>query len=227
MESNKYNTPSCPVDDLLYLIQQDDVELLREALLDLVDKYQPGGEVYLYAHGYSIFDSNNKIFSPVLLGSRGEDEACQKRTNDIRLTEKFDSVHFDGFKFLPEDDYIQVFPVESNRTTRGILITINRIFIDEDYINILLRAYNNQVYLLRNKDADSLTGLYNRQSFDSKLVKLHKNFGEEKRADDVPVEYCFALMDIDHFKQVNDKFGHIYGDEVLLLFANTGKIPPF
>ena len=223
MEFKNDNTPSCPVDDLLYLIQQDDIELLRDTLLNLIDQYHPGGEVYLYEHGYSIFNSSNKIFSPILLGSRGDPDARKKREQDIRLTEKFDSIHFDGFKFLPEDNYVQVFPVESDRTTRGLLITVNENIVNENYINILLSAYDNLIFLLRNKDADSLTGLYNRQSFDLKLEKIHKNYGIENRADDIPVQYALALLDIDFFKNVNDEYGHVYGDEVLLLFSNIMK----
>ncbi len=217
------NTADCPVKDLLYLIRQDDTEQLRAALLDSIDKFQPGGEIYLYEHGYSLYQASGHAFSPTLIACRGKNNYQIDKDQLEQISSDDHAVQFDGFKYLPTEDYVQVFTVESERSSRGLLITINKNIINEHYVYTLLSAYNHQIYLLRNKDTDSLTGLYNRQSFDSKLVKLHNNLGFVNRAGDEPTKYCFALLDIDFFKKVNDKYGHVYGDEILLLFANIIK----
>ena len=223
MENLFPNTANCPVNDLLHIVHQHDVEQLRNALLDVIDNFQPGGEIYLYEQGYSVFDTQNKDFSPILLGVRGDSEACESRVKEMLISVGSAAIQFDGFQYLPTDDYVQVFTVESERTSRGLLITVNSEIIDETYIEILLSAYNHQIYLLRNKDTDSLTGLYNRQLFDSRMNKIHQTLGMVNRSGDQSHNHCLAIFDIDLFKLVNDEYGHIYGDEVLLLFANIMK----
>ncbi|MCB1888862.1 MAG: GGDEF domain-containing protein [Rhodocyclaceae bacterium] len=56
---------------------------------------------------------------------------------------------------------------------------------------------------------DALTGLYNRRYLDETLGR------ELARAKREGYPLCLALIDLDHFKQVNDTFGHLAGDEVL------------
>lgn len=66
---------------------------------------------------------------------------------------------------------------------------------------------------------DSLTSLVNRKGFDQAIAEFINNAnGEEK-------EYTFSLimLDIDHFKNFNDTFGHQIGDQVLRLVAKTLK----
>ncbi len=61
---------------------------------------------------------------------------------------------------------------------------------------------------------DSLTGLGNRRYFDNALNE------EIARAREEDITLCVSLADIDHFKAINDKFGHMAGDVVLKRFAD-------
>ena len=60
---------------------------------------------------------------------------------------------------------------------------------------------------------DSLTAVYNRRSFDTIIAK------EVERAHRYKRDLSLLLIDIDHFKQVNDNFGHQTGDEAIGMVA--------
>jgi len=60
-------------------------------------------------------------------------------------------------------------------------------------------------------DTDMLTGVHNRRSFVSQVESLLKN---------PPQNMMLAIIDLDHFKRVNDTYGHVAGDKVLKAFAD-------
>ena len=64
-------------------------------------------------------------------------------------------------------------------------------------------------------DKDVLTGLLIRRAF----VEVLHGIQDEAQRHGFP--YCIALIDVDHFKQVNDTYGHIAGDRVL---AHLGQL---
>ena len=70
-------------------------------------------------------------------------------------------------------------------------------------------------HLERQSQEDALTGLANRRRWDSELVAAC----ETARGTGSPV--AVVLVDLDHFKQVNDHFGHAGGDEALRLVAGV------
>ncbi len=68
---------------------------------------------------------------------------------------------------------------------------------------------------LMDAETDPLTRLSNRRVFHSHVDAGLRRWTGSARP------HFFAFLDIDHFKRINDSFGHLYGDEILVLFANV------
>lgn len=64
---------------------------------------------------------------------------------------------------------------------------------------------------------DALTGLFNRKHLQDLLAREHERSGH------TGYESCVALIDLDHFKQINDTHGHQSGDQVLQRFAKVAQ----
>lgn len=90
----------------------------------------------------------------------------------------------------------------------------------------MLQIYRNFCDVLREGQTDQLTGLFNRKTFDESINKVFAlippefddSFPVNRRAN-APLHYWLVMVDIDHFKAVNDKFGHLFGDEVLVILS--------
>ena len=77
-------------------------------------------------------------------------------------------------------------------------------------LEALAKLNDAQKELQRLAVTDRLTNLYNRYKIDE-VIESQKN-----RADRYGEEFCLIIIDADHFKRVNDDFGHQIGDEVLV-----------
>ena len=80
----------------------------------------------------------------------------------------------------------------------------------------LKRRQNELMETMHQAETDSLTGLFNRRAFD---VKLRKIFLHTMRQKNSPVSLLF--FDLDHFKEINDEFGHQFGDAYLNKMASV------
>lgn len=86
-----------------------------------------------------------------------------------------------------------------------------------DVLLAIFQVYQNYQSLLDYSERDALTGLLNRKTFDDHLLRFSATAAEQTHDSEPP---WIAVLDIDHFKHVNDQYGHLFGDEVLILMAN-------
>ena len=137
---------------------------------------------------------------------------------------------------LDDEHFIAVYPVMGLHNIVGyVSITINHEFSASEnlVISSLLSISQSFHGLLEENQTDTLTGLLNRKTFDENISKIqdimsltsgpNSYSGHEKRHQVESQEYWLAIVDIDYFKRINDTFGHIYGDEVLLMLSQEMK----
>jgi two-component system, cell cycle response regulator len=110
---------------------------------------------------------------------------------------------------LGVNDYL-VRPIERNELLARVRTQVRR----RRYTDMLRDSMNSSLQLAL---IDPLTGLNNRRYFTSHLTSLLGHAGSTRG------ELTLLILDIDHFKKVNDTYGHDVGDEVLEEFARRLK----
>jgi diguanylate cyclase (GGDEF)-like protein len=115
-----------------------------------------------------------------------------------------------------------VFPLDGEGGVIGML----EVIADEgmrsreaSLVTGILRIVRNHLALLDYGERDTLTGLLNRKTFETSFGKLLARSNRLSRDPTSCEPSWLAVVDIDHFKSINDNFGHLFGDEVLLLVA--------
>lgn len=117
-------------------------------------------------------------------------------------------------------------PISNGMQTEGFLTILpsvihdleesflQRLFVVGDLISVLIHNLELRDQLEERATRDGLTRLYNRQTVIEMLEK------ECRRSQRHQEDFCLVMMDVDHFKLVNDQYGHQAGDEVLRCLAH-------
>ncbi|WP_100407895.1 diguanylate cyclase [Bacillus solitudinis] len=212
-------------------------EMLRSAMhtlsssLDVNEVQQVAlKELHAFVHynRASIWSYDNHTLLMNALSEDSDHQLPQLNTNQIR--EYYEQISKDEqpifSKYKNKNSYILVIPYHLH----GKLIGLN--VIEREQLNFerseveLVLSYSSQVvvaisnanlYYQMEKMAvtDDLTGLYNRRYF---YRLAQEEFGKTK-TNNVPLSV--VLFDIDHFKQINDRYGHFVGDKVLRQLASV------
>lgn len=119
-----------------------------------------------------------------------------------------------------------LFPVVGGDNVGGLLIiedtaelTAREVGLVDGFLGIL----RNHLSLLDYGELDTLTGLRNRKTFEGQFDRLRGRLQQPQEPPNLSAREpsWLGLIDIDHFKAINDGFGHLFGDEVLLTLSQT------
>lgn len=132
-----------------------------------------------------------------------------------------------------ETSYSLVFPIWNKHRHAVRLLRLDapcdQLHQAERAVQALLVLYQNHLNLIEDSELDALTGLRNRRTFDHLLLNLLSGSApieqspvgfRRNSADAANTADWLAVLDIDRFKHINDRYGHLFGDEVLILVAN-------
>lgn len=186
----------------------------------------------------NVMENDNTICAIESLFSEDVQEMMRQQISDGILTqyEAYRNGYVDNHVNTKEYDFLAernigsllIMPMIRNNVMIGALLcthakydffTENRVFFDTIMAQFMIALDNAFLYAKMQNMAvrDGLTGIYNRRHLNLKMEDFSK--AAVQRQEPLSV----ALFDIDHFKHVNDTYGHLFGDLVIKNIADIAN----
>ncbi len=207
-------------DLLINITRHREIASLNTSLLGALIRVLPKQSIRLYerADDRSPWRLSNASNINTDHGDRLDAELKDK---DIALIESLRSSDERTVQQTGDDGFISVFPLRIGLEFVAAIVAEGNYRGEKSrLIDVLLEIYANIFTLLHRSAHDPLTGLLNRQTYDDRMSRLALEMADKpEQLDTDHFQKYFVMMDIDHFKKVNDTYGHLFGDEVLLNFS--------
>lgn len=151
----------------------------------------------------------------------GRDVACDLTIQDESASRKHAAVEHtpEGFLAIDLESTNGTF-VNDTRIQRCILSSGDRLRVGRHVFKFLVddkveSRFHESVHALATRDG--LTGAFNKRYFDDTLAREHARCTARREP------LTLVIIDLDHFKKVNDTYGHPAGDEVLIEFCRRTR----
>jgi diguanylate cyclase (GGDEF)-like protein len=226
------------LDSLVDITQQREETPLAFSLITSIRQVL-GSEIVILADRRSVRDES-VIVVIAAEGSQVRKCLSNQRQLDALVASEFgeliEQCHNSKVPGIIGSDSIRtgVFPVYRDDTVNYMLCIKDRDWSEKaaSIVYGMAQVFRNYLVTISESEHDTLTGLLNRKCLHDKINKTiassktidRQNLGDaERRVDHIEQSYWLCIFDIDHFKRINDKYGHLFGDEVLVLIGRMMK----
>jgi diguanylate cyclase (GGDEF)-like protein len=177
-----------------------------------------GVDAEVYLHSRMDGKTQDAWIEFLLESARG---SAQVPIHEYRLSMIHPDEPVKGRDFMPVEGRVVSLPLNTGNGAFGVLCLLcgEDVRLAKDQVQTLRAAGGHLAMALKNALAfkqvkarasrDGLTRIYNRQSLDERLLE------ELSRGKRYGQSLSLLMLDLDHFKHVNDRYGHDAGDEVL------------
>ncbi|WP_300390631.1 sensor domain-containing diguanylate cyclase [Fusobacterium sp.] len=226
---NKFNDKKNNFDDIVGIIENITQEKLRESehekKLEIYEKLIKNAIFYAKADlcTDTVFELNGKNVKLKLSEFLRNDFLLKIKTNYLDyVIESFSFKNLNNIFNNGNDLFKLEFLVENKEVEQWVSCIIYKINTNDNnkilfVVKDIDQKKKRELELKNRAEKDGLTGLYNSITLRNKIEEALqiKNFNNLKRV--------FIILDLDNFKEINDKFGHSYGDKVLIEIAKILK----